>query len=187
VTEDRRLEPVERVLRRTPPPADVPAHFDVVARRAALGAPVAVAPARRSRSAYAALGLAAAIAAGVGAVALVTGGEGEAVERTIALEGEAPKRDAWGRVEIEQADGPTRTYRIEVGDLPPAPGDRYYQLWFESEAGAVAGPAFDTQDSGEATVEGVAPANLRWEDCWISERRGDDDWVRVLRVRHSGN
>jgi hypothetical protein len=181
VNGDPAIERAERLLQRTPPPDQVPPELHDVAREAVVGGPTPLAARKRGRAAWSVLGIAAALLAGFGAVALLTGGEGEAVEQRITLQGSAPSRDAWGRVEIEEADGPTRHFTVRVGKLPPAPGDGYYQVWFESQTGAVAGPAFDTGADGDAEVEGVAPANLRWKDCWIAHRRGRDDWVTVLQ------
>ena len=58
-------------------------------------------------------------------------------------------------------DQPGRRWLVYVNNLPPAPANRTYQLWFVPGAGApVSASVFNTQSDGSAMLETNVPPNL---------------------------
>jgi hypothetical protein len=77
--------------------------------------------------------------------------------------------DAWAKVQLYNADGPSREVRLQVAGLPPAPHGRYYALWFGSGKAHVSALAFNTSADGTATIETSTPVSMRWHRCWVTE------------------
>jgi len=58
-------------------------------------------------------------------------------------------------------DQPRRHWSVYVNNLPPAPANRSYQLWFVPKAGnPVSAGVFNTEANGSAVVETDVPAGL---------------------------
>jgi Anti-sigma-K factor rskA, C-terminal len=58
-------------------------------------------------------------------------------------------------------DQQRRHWSVYVNDLPPAPANRSYQLWFVPKAGnPVSAGVFNTEPNGSAVVEADVPAGL---------------------------
>lgn len=186
MTDERDLSEIERLLRSTPAPVDVPADFESAARAAALEpgpGPVVRGPAaRRARGWQWGRGRllpAIGVLVGAAAASLLIGvggrGNGISVQQSVALaavSGTPGVAGAHGVLQVGNADGSMRPVVFKVSDLKPAPAGRYYEMWFSSGAETVGMMAFNTGSDGSVTVHAEIPAGLRWNRCWVSMESG---------------
>ena len=129
MTDERRINEIEEMLREAGAPMQPPASFHAVARAAALGEGDVV-PMRsrvRPRGRTGRLMLAAAVLTASAAAALVigVGGNRMSVARSISLGGSGASAGATAVVDIGSAgDNPIRQVRVRVQGLDPAPEGR---------------------------------------------------------------
>jgi hypothetical protein len=172
VSDEAKLQQVERMLRRTPAPEAVPATAAIAARNAALGAPAQLIRVSRPRrwtawwqvaSGAAALGAAAAAAL---VLAIGSAGGGFPTQFSVALHG---PRGATAEVDFGSAHNGVRKMRVTTRGLPAAAGGQYYEMWFRTPGGEnVSAVTFNTPDAGKSTFTAVIPAGMTWHRCWVT-------------------
>jgi hypothetical protein len=173
VSDDLRIERVERALRDAHAPLETPARLREVARTAALGG-------RLRRRRPVALALAATLAAAA-ALAVGISLRDDAVRPegayTIAMAGPA---GASGRVAVSDAEGGVRRVSISLDHLQPADGGSWYEMWYSSADGRWKVASFDVPSSGRVQFDTTIPAAVSWTRCWVSLRSPSAKPVRVL-------
>jgi anti-sigma-K factor RskA len=183
MSEERRINEIEDMLREAGRPEAPPVHFRDLARREALGQGEVVemrAP-LRPRGAGGRLLLAAAVLVASAAAALVigVGGNRMQVYRSVHLAGSG---SASAVVDIGNSHNGVRQLVLHVDGLRPAPAGGYYELWMQkgnSDPTALA--AFDTGSSGHVVANASMPASLGWTRCWVTLERSDGSSSTVLQ------
>jgi anti-sigma-K factor RskA len=184
MSDERRINEVEDMLREAGRPEAPPAHFRDLARREALGQAEVVemrAP-LRPRGAGGRLLLAAAVLVASAAAALVigVGGNRMQVDRSVHLAGAG---SASAVVDIGNSNGAVRQVVLHVDGLKPAPTGGYYELWMQNGQSDPTGlAAFDTGQSGHVVATATMPAKLGWTRCWVTLERGDGSRSTVLQL-----
>jgi hypothetical protein len=184
------LQALERRLRTLPPLLDVPAGLVTPSIEAALAEPDSPARAgrapRRSRGWSRRWSLAGAVAiAAVAAVAVtitITSQPGRhtGFQRIATLTGAG---DASGHVDVGRATGAVEPVVVSISHLDPAPGDQYYEIWFQTGGHDVPGVAFNAGSNGSAEVHMTAPTNTKWVRCWITRQSTTDPSISTVVMR----
>ena len=78
--------------------------------------------------------------------------------------------NASGYVAVGRADGAVEPVVVSISHLDPAPGDQYYEIWFQTGGNDVPGVAFNAGSDGRAEVHISAPTNTKWVRCWITRQ-----------------
>ncbi len=185
MNDERDLTDLERLLRSTPAPAEVPAELEALARAAALEAdpgPVARAPhtSRRWNLGWGRGRLlpGLAVLSGAAAASLLIGvggrGGGFSTQTSVALAAVSgsPNPQATGTLQVGDANGAMRPVVFRVSGLHPAPAGHYYEMWFSTGSEAVEMMAFNTGSDGSVTVHTEIPVGIGWKRCWVSMESG---------------
>ena len=93
--------------------------------------------------------------------------------------------NASGYVAVGRADGAIEPVVVSISHLDPAPGDQYYEIWFQTGGQDVPGVAFNAGSDGRAEVHLSAPTNTKWVRCWITRQSIDDPSSRTIVMRAS--
>lgn len=185
MNDERDLTDLERLLRSTPAPAEVPAELEALARAAALeGDPGpagrAPQPSRRWSLGWGRGRLlpGLAVLAGAAAASLLIGvggrGGGFSTQTSVALAAVSgsPNPQATGTLQVGDAHGAMRPVVFRVSGLHPAPAGHYYEMWFSTGGEAVEMMAFNTGSDGSVTVHTEIPVGIGWSRCWVSLESG---------------
>jgi hypothetical protein len=175
VSDELRIDRVERALREAQPPLETPGRLRDVARAAALGG-----QRRRRRPMAVALGLAAVVAAAAAlavGISLSGGGGGEAGPYTISLSGSG---GAAGSVAVSEVDGGLRQVSIRLVHMRPARADGWYEMWYSGSEGNWKIASFDVPASGSVELHTTIPADASWTRCWVSLKAPSAQPTRVL-------
>jgi anti-sigma-K factor RskA len=184
MSEERRINEIEDMLREAGRPQAPPAHFRDLARREALGQAEVVemrAPIR-PRGAGGRLLLAAAVLVASAAAALVigVGGNRMQIDRSVHLTGPG---SASAVVDIGHSSSGVRQVVLHVDGLRPAPAGGYYELWMQNGNSDPTGlAAFDTGSNGHVVANATMPATLGWTRCWVTLERSDGSSSTVLQL-----
>jgi hypothetical protein len=184
------LQCLERRLRTLPPLLDVPPSLVTPSVQAAVADPESPAPVRRaprrptrwsrrwSLAGVAGL-VAAAAVAGTIVITSQSGGHG-GYQRIATLTGAG---DASGYVAVGHADGAIEPVVVSVNHLNRAPGDQYYEIWFQTGGHQVPSVAFNAGSNGKAEVHLTAPINTKWVRCWITRQSVSDPSTSTIVMR----
>ncbi len=185
MNDERDLSEIERLLRSTPAPVEVPAEFESAARAAALEpgpGPVvrgpAAARARGRQWTRGRLLLGVGVLVGAAAASLLIGvggrGNGFSAQTSVALAAVSgsPVPHASGTLQVGHANGAMRPVVFKVSGLRPAPAGHYYEMWFSDGKESVEIMAFNTDSNGSVTVHGEIPVSMSWKRCWVSMESG---------------
>ena len=195
---DHDLDALERRLRTLPPLLDVPPSLVTPSVQAAVADPESPArlrrAPRRSRgwsrrwSRAGVIGIAAAAAvAGTIAITSQSGGHG-GFQRIATLTGTGTGTgtgNASGYVAVGRANGAIEPVVVSISHLDPAPGNQYYEIWFQTGSHHVPGVAFNAGSNGKAEVHLTAPINTKWVRCWITRQSVDDPSTSTIVMRAS--
>ncbi len=184
------LQALERRLHTLPPLLDVPPSLVAPSVQAAVAdsdspAPIRRAP-RRSRGWSRRWSLAGVVAIAAAAAVAVTitvtsqPGGGTRFQRIATLTGAG---NASGYVAVGRADGAVEPVVVSISHLAPAPGDQYYEIWFQTGGKNVPGVAFNAGSDGRAEVHISAPTNTKWVRCWITRQSIDDPGSSTIVMR----
>jgi hypothetical protein len=182
------LQALERRLHTLPPLLDVPPSLVAPSVQAAVADPDSPAPIRRaprrSRGWSRRWSLAGVVAiAAAGAVAVIitaTSQPGTGFQRIATLTGAG---NATGYVAVGRADGAVEPVVVSINHLDPAPGDQYYEIWFQTGGKNIPGVAFNAGSDGRAEVHISAPTNTKWVRCWITRQSIDDPGSSTIVMR----
>jgi hypothetical protein len=72
---------------------------------------------------------------------------------------------------------------VSISHLDPAPGDQYYEIWFQTGGKNVPGVAFNAGSNGRAEVHLTAPTNTKWVRCWITRQSIHDPGSSTIVMR----
>jgi hypothetical protein len=184
------LQALERRLHTLPPLLDVPPNLVAPSVQAAVADP---APARTRRAprrspgwsrrwSLAGLVAIAAAAAAVAVTITLTSHPGGSTgyQRIATLTGAG---NASGSVAVGRADGAVEPVVVSISHLDPAPGDQYYEIWFQTGGKNVPGVAFNAGSNGRAEVHLTAPTNTKWVRCWITRQSIHDPGSSTVVMR----
>jgi hypothetical protein len=184
------LEALERRLHTLPPLLDVPPSLVAPSVQAAVvdpESPVRTGRApRRSRrwsSRWSLAGVAGIAAAAAVAVAIaITSQPGRHTEfqRIATLTGAG---NASGYVAVGRANGAIEPVVVSISNLDPAPGNQYYEIWFQTGGHNVPGVAFNAGSNGRAEVHLNAATNTKWVRCWITRQSITDPSISTIVMR----
>ena len=171
------LEALERRLRTLPPLLDVPPSLVAPSVQAAVADPDSPAPIRRAPrrsrgwsrrwSLAGVVGIAAAAAVAVTITIASQSGHHTEFQRIATLTGAG---NASGYVAVGPADGAIEPVVVSISHLHPAPGNQYYEIWFQTGGKQVPGVAFNAGADGTAEVHLTAPTDTKWVRCWITRQ-----------------
>jgi hypothetical protein len=174
VSDDQELAAVERLLRSTPAPLDVPPGYAERASDAALesaNAPSVISAGRRGLPWSRRLLPASLVLVGAAAASLLIGVGGRTnsvqVDRRVALVAVGASHGS-GTLEFDTASGPMRSVVLTVHGLPPAPSGHYYEMRFWEGSSGLGTMSFTTASDGTATIRGEVPADIKWRWCTVS-------------------
>jgi hypothetical protein len=183
------LQALERRLRTLPPLLDVPPGLVAPSVQAALTDPDSPAPIRReprrspgwSRrwSLAGVVGIAAAAAVAVTITIASQSGHHTGFQRIATLTG----GNASGYVAVGRANGAIEPVVVSISHLDPAPGNEYYEIWFQTGGQHVPGVAFNAGSNGSAEVHLTAPTNTKWVRCWITRQSIIDPSASTIVMR----
>ena len=184
------LQALERRLRTLPPLLDVPPSLVAPSVQAAVVDPdsparIRRAP-RRSRGWSRRWSLAGVVAIAAAAAVAVTititsqSGGHTGFQRIATLTGAG---NASGYVAVGRADGAIEPVVVSISHLDPAPGDQYYEIWFQTGGQHVPGVAFNAGSNGTAEVHLTAPTNTKWVRCWITRQSIIDPSTSTIVMR----
>ena len=184
------LQALERRLHSLPPLLDVPPSLVAPSVRAAVADPDSPARIRRAPwrsrgwsrrwSLAAVVGIAAAAAVAVTiTITSQSGGNGE-FQRIATLTGSG---NASGYVAVGRANGAIEPVVVSISHLDPAPGNEYYEIWFQTGGQHVPGVAFNAGSNGKAEVHLSAPINTKWVRCWITRQSITDPSTPTIVMR----
>jgi hypothetical protein len=184
------LQALERRLHTLPPLLDVPPSLVAPSVQAAVADPDSPARARkaprRSRGWSRRWSLAGVVAIAAAAAVVVTisitsqpGGR-TGFQRIATLTGAG---NASGYVDVGRADGAVEPVVVSISHLDPAPGDQYYEIWFQTGGKNVPGVAFNAGSNGRAEVHLTAPTNTKWVRCWITRQSINDPGSSTIVMR----
>ena len=184
------LEALERRLRTLPPLLDVPPSLVAPSVQAAVADPDSPAPIRRaprrsrgwsrrwSLAGVVAIAAAAAVAVTI-TIASQSGHQAE-FQRIATLTGAG---NASGYVAVGRANGAIEPVVVSISHLDPAPGNQYYEIWFQTGGQHVPGVAFNAGSDGRAEVHLTAPTNTKWVRCWITRQSTVDPSTSTIVMR----
>jgi hypothetical protein len=171
------LQALERRLHTLPPLLDVPPNLVAPSVQAAVADPDS--PARTLRAPRRSRGWSRRWSlAGVVAIAAAAA----AVAVTITLTSQAGGHTS-GSVAVGRADGAVEPVVVSISHLDPAPGDQYYEIWFQTGGKNVPGVAFNAGSNGRAEVHLTAPTNTKWVRCWITRQSIHDPGSSTIVMR----
>jgi hypothetical protein len=184
------LQALERRLHSLPPLLDVPPSLVAPSVRAAVADPDSPARIRRAPwrsrgwshrwSLAGVVGIAAAAAVAVTiTITSQSGGNGE-FQRIATLTGSG---NASGYVAVGRANGAIEPVVVSISHLDPAPGNEYYEIWFQTGGQHVPGVAFNAGSNGKAEVHLSAPINTKWVRCWITRQSITDPSTPTIVMR----
>jgi hypothetical protein len=184
------LQALERRLHTLPPLLDVPPSLVAPSLQAAVADPDSPARARRAprrtRGWSRRWSLAGVVAIAAAAAVVVTisitsqpGGR-TGFQRIATLTGAG---NASGYVDVGRADGAVEPVVVSISHLDPAPGDQYYEIWFQTGGKNVPGVAFNAGSNGRAEVHLTAPTNTKWVRCWITRQSISDPGSSAIVMR----
>jgi len=184
------LQALERRLHSLPPLLDVPPSLVAPSVRAAVADPDSPARIRRAPwrsrgwshrwSLAGVVGIAAAAAVAVTiTITSQSGGNGE-FQRIATLTGSG---NASGYVAVGRANGAIEPVVVSISHLDPAPGNEYYEIWFQTGGQHVPGVAFNAGSNGSAEVHLTAPINTKWVRCWITRQSITDPSTPTIVMR----
>ena len=184
------LQALERRLHSLPPLLDVPPSLVAPSVRAAVADPDSPARIRRAPwrsrgwshrwSLAGVVGIAAAAAVSVTiTITSQSGGNGE-FQRIATLTGSG---NASGYVAVGRANGAIEPVVVSISHLDPAPGNEYYEIWFQTGGQHVPGVAFNAGSNGKAEVHLSAPINTKWVRCWITRQSITDPSTPTIVMR----
>ena len=184
------LQALERRLHTLPPLLDVPPSLVAPSVQAAVADPDSPTRARkgprRSRGWSRRWSLAGVVAIAAAAAVVVTisitsqpGGR-TGFQRIATLTGAG---NASGYVDVGRADGAVEPVVVSISHLDPAPGDQYYEIWFQTGGKNVPGVAFNAGSNGRAEVHLTAPTNTKWVRCWITRQSINDPGSSTIVMR----
>ena len=186
------LEALERRLHTLPPLLDVPPSLVVPSVQAAVDPDSAVrirrSP-RRSPRWSRRWSLAGAVAIAAAAVVAVTititsqSGSHTEFQRIATLTGAG---NSSGFVAVGRASGAIEPVMVSISHLDPAPGNQYYEIWFQTGGQQVPGVAFNADSNGRAEVHLSAPTNTKWVKCWITRQSITDPSTSTIVMRAAG-
>jgi hypothetical protein len=184
------LEALERRLRTLPPLLDVPPSLVAPSVHAAVADPDSAVRLRRaprrspgwSRRWSLAGAVAIAAAAAVAVTITITSQSGSHTEfqRIATLTGAG---NASGFVAVGRATGAIEPVVVSISNLDPAPGNQYYEIWFQTGGQQVPGVAFNAGSNGRAEVHLNAPTNTKWVKCWITRQSILDPSTSTIVMR----
>jgi len=185
MTDERRLNEIEDMLREAGAPESPPAQFRIAARAAALAEPevVELHSRRRVRARGGRFALAAAVLVASTAAALVigVGGSQMRVDRSVQLAAAGPAQSASAVMDIGAASDNVRDVVVHVHGLKPAPAGGYYELWMQNGGEEPTGiVAFDTGSDGHVDARTTLPAGMTWTRCWVTLERANGTATTVL-------
>jgi hypothetical protein len=143
--------------------------------------PTTPAPRRSRRWSFAGV-VAIAAAAAVAVTITVTSQSGghSGFQRIATLTGAG---NASGYVAVGRPDGAVEPVVVSISHLDPAPGDQYYEIWFQTGGHDVPGVAFNAGSNGRAEVHISAPTNTNWVRCWITRQSISDPGASTIVMR----
>lgn len=184
------LEALERRLRTLPPLLDVPSSLVAPSVQAAVVDPDSPTPTRRAPrrsprwsrrwSLAGVVGIAAAAAVAVTITISSQPGHHTEFQRIATLTGAG---QASGYVAVGRANGAVEPVVVSISHLDPAPGDQYYEIWFQTGGQHVPGVAFNAGSNGRAEVHLTAPINTKWVRCWITRQSITDPSTSTIVMR----
>ena len=187
------LEALERRLRTLPPLLDVPSSLVAPSLHAAVTDPDSAVSIRRSArrsprwsrrwSLAGAVAIAAAAAVAVTITITSQSGSHAEFQRIATLSGAG---NASGFVAVGRATGAIEPVVVSISHLDPAPGNQYYEIWFQTGGQQVPGVAFNAGSNGRAEVHLTAPTNTKWVKCWITRQSIDDPSTSTIVMRATG-
>jgi Anti-sigma-K factor rskA len=185
MTEERRINEIEDMLREAGAPESPPPHLRAAARAAALGEHevVEMRTRRRLRAGGGRFAIAAAVLVASTAAALVigVGGSRMQVDRSVQLAAAGPAQTATAVMDIGAPSGNVRDVVVHVHGLQPAPAGGYYELWMQNGSDDPTGiVAFDTDSSGHVDATTTLPAGMSWTRCWVTLERANGSRTTVL-------
>jgi len=184
------LQALERRLRTLPPLLDVPPSLVAPSIQAGVGDPdpaarIRHAP-RRSHGWSRRWSLAGVVAIAAVAAAAVTititsqSGRHTEFQRIATLTGAG---NASGYVAVGRATGAIEPVVVSISHLEAAPGNQYYEIWFQTGGQDVPGVAFNPSSNGSAEVHLTAPINTKWVRCWITRQSTVDPSTSTIVMR----
>lgn len=184
MTDDRRINEIEDMLREAGAPESPPAQFRTAARAAALGDDVVELHSRRRtrpRGVRFALAAAVLVASTAAALLIGVGGSHMRVDRSVQLAASGPVQSASAVMDIGAASDNVRDVVVHVHGLKPAPVGGYYELWMQNGNQEPTGVvAFDTGSDGHVDARTTLPAGMTWTHCWVTLERADGSRTTVL-------
>jgi hypothetical protein len=184
------LQALERRLHSLPPLLDVPPSLVAPSVRAAVADPDSPARIRRAPwrsrgwsrrwSLAGVVGIAAAAAVAVTITITSQSGGGGEFQRIATLTGSG---NASGYVAVGRANGAIEPVVVSISHLDPAPGNEYYEIWFQTGGQHVPGVAFNASSNGDAEVHLTAPINTKWVRCWITRQSITDPSTPTIVMR----
>jgi hypothetical protein len=180
------LQALARRLHTLPPLLAVPPDLVAPSVQAAVAEadpplPRTPAPRRSRRWSFAGV-VAIAAAAAVAVTITVTSQSGghSGFQRIATLTGAG---NASGYVAVGRPDGAVEPVVVSINHLDPAPGDQYYEIWFQTGGHDVPGVAFNAGSNGRAEVHISAPTNTKWVRCWITRQSISDPGASTIVMR----
>jgi len=185
MTDERRINEIEDMLREAGAPESPPAGFRAAARSAALGEHEVVELRThrrlRARGGRFAVAVAVLVASTAAALVIGVGGSRMQVDRSVDLSATGPARSASAVMDIGAASGNVRDVVVHVHGLRPAPAGGYYELWMQKGGDEPTGiVAFDTDGSGHVDARTTLPAGMTWTRCWVTLERANGSRTTVL-------
>ena len=185
MSDERRINEIEDMLREAGAPESPPAHFRAAARSAALGGDevVELRAQRRMRARGGRFALAAAVLVASTAAALVigVGGSRMQVDSSVHLSAQGPAQSASAVMDIGTASHNVRDVVVHIHGLKPAPTGGYYELWMQNGGDEPTGiVAFDTDSNGHVDARTTLPAGMTWTRCWVTLERANGSRTTVL-------
>jgi hypothetical protein len=189
MTEERRINQIEDMLREAGKPETPPAHFRDAARQAALGGGSDIVQLRsstrvRARGGRVALAAAVLVASAAAALVIGVGGNRMEVVRSVHLSSASPTGTSASAVlDIGSESNNVRDLVVHVDGLKPAPEGGYYELWMQNGGDEPTGiVAFDTNESGDADAKATLPAGMGWTRCWVTLETANGSRTTVLQA-----
>jgi hypothetical protein len=180
------LQALERRLHTLPPLLAVPPDLVAPSVQAAVAetdspAPTTRATRRSRRWSFAGVVAIAAAAAVAVTITVTSQSGGDSGFQRIATRTGAG--NASGYVAVGRPDGAVEPVVVSISHLAQAPGDQYYEIWFQTGGHDVPGVAFNAGSNGRAEVHISAPTNTKWVRCWITRQSISDPGASTIVMR----